>query len=120
MKTIEQIKQEFTAATGRTLPIFTFNGELGVIMEMKDEKCHAWIEDFVPFKKLDTDNIALGIAAGFTGNHLISLMNEQGIKNDFVLQNEGATRINVKLRADKEMDINAKGPFITAQSVSEF
>lgn len=70
--------------------------------------------------ELDTDNIALGIAAGFTGNHLISLMNEQGIKNDFVLQNEGATRINVKLRADKEMDINAKGPFITAQSVSEF
>ncbi len=70
--------------------------------------------------ELDTDNIALGIAAGFTGKHLISLLDEQGINNDFVLQNEGATRINVKLRADREMDINAKGPCVTKQSVSDF
>lgn len=46
MKTIEQIKQEFKNATGKELPIYTFEGQLGVLMERKHEYC--WATDFIP------------------------------------------------------------------------
>ena len=66
MKTIEQIKQEYTAATGKTLPIFTFKGELGILMEVMNPKSHAWGTDFVPFSKLNTDNIDYDCIHGLT------------------------------------------------------
>lgn len=56
MKTIEQIKQEFKNATGKELPIYTFNGKLGVLMERKHEYCLA--TDFIPMDDvLNIENI---------------------------------------------------------------
>lgn len=43
MKTIEQIKQEFKNATGKELPIYTFKGKLGVLMEGE-----YGVADFIP------------------------------------------------------------------------
>ena len=42
MKTIEQVKQEFKAATGHDMPIYTYNGEVGVLY---DVDC---IPEFIP------------------------------------------------------------------------
>ena len=62
--------------------------------------------------QLREKNVALGFAAGFTGMAIC-----EGIKNeftvpDFVFLKEGLSRINVKLRADEETDINCAGPEI--------
>lgn len=46
MKTIEEIKSEFKNATGKELPIYTFKGQLGALMERKHEYCRA--TDFIP------------------------------------------------------------------------
>ena len=46
MKTIEQVKQEFKTVTGKDMPIYTYEGKLGVIYEVKHPCC--WAPDFIP------------------------------------------------------------------------
>lgn len=62
--------------------------------------------------QLGVPTVAMGFKGGFTGNELVRLMNEDGISSDFVELSDGCTRINVKLRSEKELDINADGPKI--------
>lgn len=40
------------------------------------------------------------------------MLNAENIKNDFVYLKKGYTRINVKIKADEDYDINAQGPDI--------
>ncbi len=56
---------------------------------------------------------ALGFIAGFTGDEIERQLAEKGIKTDFVKLKKGNSRINVKLRADFETDVNCSGPEIT-------
>lgn len=60
--------------------------------------------------ELGIKNTALGFAAGFSGSELIRMLNAAGISSDFVLLENGCTRINVKIRAERELDFNAPGP----------
>ena len=69
--------------------------------------------------RLKIPNIALGCAAGFTGEKLIEMMERDGIKNDFIELSEGFTRINVKLKFTEELDINANGPKIPKEKTEE-
>lgn len=69
--------------------------------------------------RLKIPNIALGFAAGFTGEKLIEMMERDGIKNDFIGLSEGFTRINVKLKFTEELDINANGPKIPKEKTEE-
>lgn len=69
--------------------------------------------------RLNIPTVALGFTAGFTGEKLMEMMNDDGIKNDFVELNSGFTRINVKVKYGKELDINANGPEITADKIKE-
>ncbi len=62
--------------------------------------------------QLGVDNIALGFIAGFTGDELQHLLKFNGIKTDFIRLNEGNTRINIKIKGQKETEINASGPVI--------
>ena len=56
MKNIETIKQEFKAATGRDLPIFTYEGQLGVLYQVHEHD--AYFDDFLPMEKfLNLDSI---------------------------------------------------------------
>lgn len=68
-------------------------------------------------KELGTDSTALGYVAGFTGREFLKKLEERGIKNDFVTLKEGMTRINVKIKADVESEINATGPLITQDDI---
>lgn len=69
--------------------------------------------------QLGVPSVALGFVGGFSGKELIRLMNEDRIQNDFIELNEGYTRINVKIRSSKELDINADGPRIPEEKIKE-
>lgn len=59
----------------------------------------------------------LGFVGGFTGQQLIYMLNKQGLTNDFIILDEGITRINVKIKTDKETELNASGPLIKEADV---
>lgn len=71
----------------------------------------------VILSRLGIENTALGFLAGFSGKQLESMLNEEGVKSDFLYLKNGYTRINVKIKAQKEYDINAKGPIIEQNDV---
>ncbi len=68
--------------------------------------------------RLKIENKALGFVAGFTGNELERMLKEDGIDCDFNRLKSGSTRINVKIKADTELDINAQGPDISEDEIS--
>lgn len=70
-------------------------------------------------KELDVPSTALGFVGGFSGNELVRLMNADGIQSDFVELPSGYTRINVKIRSGKELDINTDGPKIPEDKTDE-
>ena len=62
--------------------------------------------------ELGEASTALGFIAGFTGDALQQGLRAMGLRTDFVRLKRGATRINVKLKAQGETDINCAGLFI--------
>ena len=65
-------------------------------------------------KELDIESLCLGFVAGFTGNELKrGLKEDLGLKEDFILVNDGMTRINVKVKEKEETEINGRGPVIS-------
>lgn len=63
-------------------------------------------------RSLGIENLALGIAAGFTGEELLRRMDDMGLHQAFLRCEGGCTRINVKLLSEKETEINGSGPVI--------
>ena len=63
-------------------------------------------------RELDLPTTALGFIAGFTGKALDEGVAASGIKTDFIKLPEGNTRINVKIKAADETEINGQGPKI--------
>ena len=68
-------------------------------------------------KNLGNESKALGFIAGFTGCEIEKKLNEMGCKSDFIVLNEGLSRINVKLKGKIESEINGAGPNISKQSL---
>lgn len=66
---------------------------------------------------LGCENTALGFTAGFTGDEIVRLLEEKGISTDFIRIEEGNSRINVKLRAQRETEINGQGPQISSRDI---
>ena len=71
----------------------------------------------VILSRLGIRNRALGFAAGFTGRELERLLENDGIETDFVSVPHGMTRINVKIFADRQIDINAPGSEINPEDI---
>ena len=67
--------------------------------------------------QLGIENKALGFLAGFSGCQIEDMLNADSIDNDFVHLKNGYTRINVKIKSKKEIDINADGPEITDSDI---
>lgn len=61
---------------------------------------------------LGCENTALGFVAGPTGRWLEDGLRAQGVHTDFIHLDEGVTRINVKIKAGEETEINGLGPRI--------
>lgn len=68
-------------------------------------------------RNLGVDNVALGFLAGFTGKGLEQGIREIGINTDFIWLERGLTRINVKIKAGQETEINGQGPDIPADAL---
>lgn len=69
--------------------------------------------------ELGVENTALGFVSGFTGDALENGLKEKGIRTDFVHLEEGITRINIKIKMTQETEINAQGPSIPEDKISE-
>ncbi len=54
---------------------------------------------------------ALGFVGGFTGKYIEDFLKAEGVDTDFI-QVAGETRINVKLKAEEETEMNGVGPEI--------
>jgi len=68
-------------------------------------------------KTFDVKSKAMGFLGGFTGDYIENYLKSIDIETDFV-KIQGDTRINIKLRAEQETEINAKGPDVTSDELS--
>ena len=62
--------------------------------------------------QLGVESVALGFIAGETGAWLERGLAAQGLHTDFIHLQEGMTRINVKIKAGQETELNGAGPNI--------
>lgn len=62
--------------------------------------------------ELDMESTAFGFVAGFTGEAIESGIRNDKIITDFIKLNDGISRINIKIKADVETEINCQGPHI--------
>lgn len=72
----------------------------------------------VILNELGVKSRALGFVAGFTGDAVEKGISDQGIETDFIHLKSGLTRINVKIKADDETELNCSGPDIDEESVN--
>jgi 1-phosphofructokinase len=70
-------------------------------------------------KNLEIRNIALGFVGGFTGKEIQRRVKDFGCYTDFVKLKSGNSRINVKIKAGKESEINGQGPNISKKELAE-
>ena len=73
----------------------------------------------IVLNNLSVENKALGFIAGFTGDEIERRVREFGCDTDFVKLKEGMSRINVKMKADVESEINGGGPDISKEALDE-
>lgn len=64
-------------------------------------------------------NIALGFVGGFTGQFIEEWLHEEEVLTKFTKVKED-TRINVKVKADSETELNGQGPQISTQVAERF
>lgn len=66
--------------------------------------------------RLGLESTALGYTGGFTGQYIKDILEQEGTKTAFVEVNED-TRINIKLKANEETEINGQGPTLTEENL---
>ena len=69
----------------------------------------------IMLKNLGIESTALGFVGGFTGEEICRQLEKQGIRTDFTEIPGGVSRINVKLRAGRETEINGGGPEVSEE-----
>jgi len=68
---------------------------------------------------LGIENVALGFIAGFTGDAIEQGVSAFGVKTDFIRLKDGMSRINVKIKSNRETDINGCGPAISTEALEQ-
>ena len=89
--------------------------EVGEVNRAKGEDCvlgGKGINVSGVLAQLGCESVALGFVAGETGAWLERGLAAQGLKTDFVHLEQGMTRINVKIKAGQETELNGAGPNI--------
>ncbi len=66
---------------------------------------------------LGVESRALGFVAGFTGQEIVRQVERMGVTSDFISLANGTSRINIKLKAQEETEINGCGPQIEAVQI---
>lgn len=73
----------------------------------------------IVLNNLEVKSKALGFIAGFTGEEIERRVREFGCDTEFIKLKEGMSRINVKIKADVESEINGGGPDISSEALEE-
>lgn len=68
---------------------------------------------------LGIENTVLGFVAGFTGIEIEQRLEKMGCRTDFIHVENGISRINVKIRAEKESEINGRGPDVDETDIQQ-
>ena len=79
---------------------------------VKGNQCQSCLE------RLDIENTATGFIGGFTGRFIEDVLTSEAISTNFVTVDQD-TRINVKIKADQETEINGNGPEVTEAQLQE-
>lgn len=69
--------------------------------------------------RIDTANTALGFLGGFTGKFIEDWLSQEGLTSHFTKVADD-TRINIKLKAGEETEINGLGPDVTEEEIEQF
>lgn len=67
--------------------------------------------------ELGIPSVALGFVAGFTGAAIEQGVRAAGLQTDFIHLESGFSRINVKIKAGEETEINGRGPHISESEI---
>lgn len=99
-------------------------GELtvGTVNRSKSEEIYfggKGINVSMVLKELGVTSKALGFVAGFTGEAIEKGVAEKGVETDFIHLKKGFSRINVKIRAGSETELNGQGPDIDNEALDE-
>ena len=70
-------------------------------------------------KELGVGSVALGFIAGFTGEAIEKGIRAMGIGCDLIKLPRGNSRINVKIKAQEETELNGQGPDISPEALTE-
>lgn len=70
-------------------------------------------------KNLGENSVNIGFLGGFTGEFIKNKLENLGIDEEFTKISDDS-RINVKLKYEKETEINAQGPEIKEEEIEEF
>ncbi len=73
----------------------------------------------IVLERLGIPCTALGFYAGDTGKMLLVMLKGYISHTDFITLPAGQSRINVKLKAKQESDINGRGPIIPASNIEQ-
>lgn len=95
----------------------------GIINRTEKERCYIGgkgINVSLILSELGIESSALGFTAGFTGDAIEKGLKDRGICADFVKAENGISRINVKLKAEEESEINGQGPLISEREFELF
>ena len=66
---------------------------------------------------LGIPSVTIGFIAGFTGKEIDRQLQTYGLISDMIHLEEGCSRINLKLQAEEETELNGMGPSIPAESM---
>lgn len=67
--------------------------------------------------KLGIESTAIGFVAGFTGHEIERLLKKREVKTELYRLDSGNSRINVKIKAESETEINGTGATITEEKL---
>ena len=106
IESIVDVKNFELGSVNRTSAELMFPGGKGINVSMV-------------LSNLGFENTALGFLAGFTGKSVQKMLEVNGVNADFIEVEEGLTRINVKIRAQQESEINGMGPAIKESDIKK-
>ena len=73
----------------------------------------------IVLNNLGMESHLLGFIAGFTGKEIERMVSDDGCISEFIKVDNGFSRINVKMRSEKESEINGIGPAISNSEMTQ-
>ena len=98
------------------------NFEEGSVNRVSDEMILSGgkgINVSIVLNNLGMESHLLGFIAGFTGKEIERMVSDDGCISEFIKVDNGFSRINVKMRSEKESEINGIGPAISNSEMTQ-